>query len=629
MTPIVNEVATPPVPWYAKLASAWQWPKIVWAWWLQSAWSFLFSLFCLAAIRFGVLRRVHAVLTKAMQILLQEEAATERKFHQSIVSALEVPLECLFVINLFCHAATCVSMLARSDNIVQAVAYYADKLLNLSMKVCAGLFFMGVINVMIMRSSRGIAVKTDVLGAETSRRESQLYAMGQSARVLVVVVTFLSCLPVFHVDLSTVLSFCGMGGLAISLISKRVLSNLIGSLTIYLTQPFTLGDWIQTEDGEVDGWVYSMGPYHTVVMRWDRRPVYIPNSRFTQVQIINAGRMTNRRILMDLKVRFADLDKIDSIRDDVNQLIQNHKQLDPEQHRLVRLRRIDDYAAVIWVSCYTKGISLREFLEVKENVFLRIKDIFLKHGTMFANSLDRESRKVMDPAGDGAGEEEEVMRRQPLRDASQKAELASELRNLKQMQERNWERERVLKEGEEALEARKKELELDQETLRLKAAEIEDKRGKLTKQLDDMNAFEGRLHEDEARVDTYMTKLQKEEARLDTLMREILEKTTVSADEMAMQHMQREQAARAAIKQQEKISLEKQTVEQERELFEKDRAKAMALAQEAGSEDGSALGPTAPTSFPDGGPQKSPSGEEEEAVRLQRIAERAESLGGE
>ncbi|CAE8613522.1 unnamed protein product, partial [Polarella glacialis] len=92
--------------------------------------------------------------------------------------------------------------------------------------------------------------------------------------------TVLTCLPVFHVDIGMVLSFCGAGGLAISLLSKGVAVNLIGSLTLYLTQPFTLGDWIQIEDGSLDGWVQSMGPYHTVVMRWDRRPVYIPNSRF-------------------------------------------------------------------------------------------------------------------------------------------------------------------------------------------------------------------------------------------------------------------------------------------------------------------------------------------------------------
>ncbi|CAK0902411.1 unnamed protein product [Prorocentrum cordatum] len=278
-----------------------------------------------------------------------------------------------------------------------AAVLFFSKALDMGSKVCVGWFLYGVVNQKIARSSRGLAQKSDIMGAETSRQEAQVLAVGQTARILVCFCTFLACLPALSIDLGTVLSFCGMGGLAISLLSKGVFVNLIGSLTIYLTQPFTLGDlgdWIQTDDGEVDGWVQSMGPYHTVVMRWDRRPLYVPNSRFLQVRIVNASRMTNRRVRIDVPIRFSDLDKVGAILEDIRELVENHKKVDPEMHRLVRLRKIGRHAAYIWVSCYTRGINLNDYVAVNEDILLSIKNIMYKHGTTFATTLQRELRRV-------------------------------------------------------------------------------------------------------------------------------------------------------------------------------------------------------------------------------------------
>lgn len=312
-------------------------------------------------------------------------------------------------------------------------------------------------------------MKSDILGAETSRQESQVLALGQIGRVLVVIGTLLACLPVFNVDLATVVSFCGIGGLAISLLSKGICENLMSSLTIYLTQPFTLGDWIQSDDGEVDGWVQSMGLYHTVVMRWDQRPLYIPNSRLTQVQIINASRMTNRRILMNVRVRIGDLDRIDAILKDIGDLIENHKEIDPEMHRLVRLEEIKAHAAMIWVSCYTKGINLQQWTDVREDVILSIRNIMFKHGTTFATTLERETRRINSGGallGDSlydvgsasivgtsaglsdprlAGGDAEVFRKL----------MANELQRLSQMRETLRVRERDLKDTEGILEQKK------------------------------------------------------------------------------------------------------------------------------------------------------------------------------
>lgn len=238
-------------------------------------------------------------------ITLWKKPKEVRPSHQSYLSAAEFPIEAICCISIVCHVAASMAKPLLPMAAAMTVALYSHHVLSLAHNVCVGSILYGVVNLQIARSSHGITSNSDILGAETFRHESQVLALGQVGRVLVVVGTLFVCLPVFNVDIAAVVSICSLGGLAISLLAEGICVNFIGSLMIYLTQPFVLGDWIQTEDGEVDGCVQSIGVYHTVVVRGDQRPFYIPNSRFMQIEIINASRMTNRRILMDLPVRIA------------------------------------------------------------------------------------------------------------------------------------------------------------------------------------------------------------------------------------------------------------------------------------------------------------------------------------
>jgi len=476
----------------------------------------------------------------------------------------------------------------------------------------------------------------------------------------VVVGTGLSCLPVFHVNLGTVLSFCGMGGLAISLLSKGVVVNLIGSLTIYLTQPFTLGDWIQTLNGEVDGWVQAMGPYHTVVMQWDRRPVYIPNSRLTQVQIINASRMTNRRILQEIPVRFADLTKIDSVLDDIRDFIENHKDLDPEQHRHARFRQIGAYGAIIWVSCYTKGVNLTDWVTVTEDVLLGIKNIMFKHGMTFATTLERETKRVdstgafltepYDSVAPGpplsANYAEEVYQR-PQMPIELKTEMKTELKSLKQKQESLFVRERDLKDSEATLQRERDLLQKTEADIAEQRADIDAREAELDESLMDVAARDEKVQERESEIEAEMDELQAREEALDEILRKKRARagTEQRWSDGVKDQEEMESADRAIEEYQEELSQQKKEIERERKDLEAQKAVESTL-DDPSSSDPSSGGP--PSESPPAGPATaSKAGEngggeedqdapgagadaaadgEEERPQFQKIAE---SLGGE
>jgi len=146
---------------------------------------------------------------------------------------------------------------------------------------------------------------------------------------------------------------------------------------------------VQSTDLKVDGWIQNLGWYYTAVVRWDKRPLYIPNANFGFMPIVNCSRMTHRRILIEGPLKIRDLDKVEQILSDARSLIENHNDLDKTMHRLCRLKKVEDFSVVIWVSCYIPKITLAEFLRVQESVLLGLCAILRKHNTNWACSTER------------------------------------------------------------------------------------------------------------------------------------------------------------------------------------------------------------------------------------------------
>ena len=78
----------------------------------------------------------------------------------------------------------------------------------------------------------------------------------------------------------------GVGGLAVALAAREALSNLIGTIAIFLDRPFKLGDFIVLGDAN-QGTVAEIGLRSTCIKRMDGVLVSIPNANITKANIIN------------------------------------------------------------------------------------------------------------------------------------------------------------------------------------------------------------------------------------------------------------------------------------------------------------------------------------------------------
>lgn len=188
----------------------------------------------------------------------------------------------------------------------------------------------------------------------------------------------------FGMSLSGLMTFGGIGGLAIGMAGRDILSNLFSGVMLYFDRPFNIGDWISSPDRNIEGTVVEIGWRITKIITFDHRPLYVPNSVFSSISVENPGQMTNRRIMTEIGLRYEDAGKISAIVTDIHDMLMNHDKIDTSQTLLVNFNQFGDSSLNIMVYCFTKTTLWRDWLNIQQDVYLKMIDIVQQHGADFA-----------------------------------------------------------------------------------------------------------------------------------------------------------------------------------------------------------------------------------------------------
>jgi len=219
---------------------------------------------------------------------------------------------------------------------------------------------------------------------KTNKDTTTINAVAQLTRVAVIVLLLLVLLQTLGIPIATLLAFGGIGGLAIGFAAKDTLANFLGGLMIYWDRPFSVGDWIRSPDRNVEGTVENIGWRLTQIRTFDKRPLYVPNGIFSMVAVENPSRMTNRRIRTTLGLRYEDAKHIGVVINDIDAMLRGHSGIDAEQTLFVKFTEFAGSSLNILVYTFTKTTDWVEFLEVQQDVFLKMVDIVTSHGADFA-----------------------------------------------------------------------------------------------------------------------------------------------------------------------------------------------------------------------------------------------------
>ncbi len=225
--------------------------------------------------------------------------------------------------------------------------------------------------------------KTIILQKETQGQKvdhTTVDAIAKLSRVSVIIIAFLVIFQTMGFSISGVLAFGGIGGIAIGFAAKDLLANFFGGLMIYLDRPFNVGDWIRSPDQDIEGTVENIGWRLTRIRTFDKRPLYVPNSVFTNISVENPSRMTHRRIKETIGIRYDDASKMKIIVADVKKMLQEHEDIDETQTLIINFNEFAASSLDFFIYTFTKTTNWIRFHEVKQDVLLKVIEIVESHG---------------------------------------------------------------------------------------------------------------------------------------------------------------------------------------------------------------------------------------------------------
>jgi len=208
----------------------------------------------------------------------------------------------------------------------------------------------------------------------------------KAAKIAFIVLGVATVLELWGIAVGPIIAGLGLFGVAVALGAQDLFKNLIAGLFVIGERRFQPGDWINV-DGVVEGTVQQIGFRTTTVRRFDRAPVYVPNSRLADNAVTNFSRMSHRRIRWMLGVEYrTTLEQLKEIRDGIERYIAESDDFADasEVPTFVRIDSFNDSSIDILVYCFTRTIVWGDWLEIKERLAYAIKDIVEAAGTGFA-----------------------------------------------------------------------------------------------------------------------------------------------------------------------------------------------------------------------------------------------------
>jgi MscS family membrane protein len=210
--------------------------------------------------------------------------------------------------------------------------------------------------------------------------------MSKAMRVLFIIIGAAAVLQIWDIPVGPIIAGLGLFGVAVGLGAQDLFKNLIAGLLVLTEKRFLPGDWIKV-DGVVEGTVEEINFRSTLVRRFDKGPVYVPNSKLSDNALTNFSRLTHRRTYWIIGVRCdTTVPQLEQIRDQVLDYVLTHPEYahPPEVSTFMRVDRFGASSIDFMLYCFTKTTDWGEWLRLKEALAIKIKQIVEGAGTDFA-----------------------------------------------------------------------------------------------------------------------------------------------------------------------------------------------------------------------------------------------------
>ena len=219
-------------------------------------------------------------------------------------------------------------------------------------------------------------------GTVSSGRIAMTRLFSKLIKGLVVVVAGLIIFYSAGINFTAVLTGLGVGGIAVAFAAQKTLENLFGGITIISDQPIRIGDFCRA--GEYQGVVEDIGLRSTRLRTLNRTVVFVPNGQLATMSLEN---FTMRdKILFNHRIQLRQETSLHQLRHvlaEIRKLLHGHPKVETSSAR-VRLTGLKDSFFELEVFAYVLESVFEAFLEVQEDLLLRMVDIVEASGTGLA-----------------------------------------------------------------------------------------------------------------------------------------------------------------------------------------------------------------------------------------------------
>ena len=216
----------------------------------------------------------------------------------------------------------------------------------------------------------------------------KLDLISKLATISVIFTTLFLLMDVTGRNVQTLIAFGGIGGLALAFASQQAIANFFGGVMVYTTQPFTIGEWVNLPEKKIEGHIEEIGWYLTRIRNFEKRPIYVPNSIFTQTIVITPSRMSHERFHHTIGLRYMDLQAIKPIVDSIKLMLLKHPHIDQQLKVEVYFTHFGPSALDIEISAYMSKTSGESFSALSQDLLLKIADIVSQHGAEIATPMN-------------------------------------------------------------------------------------------------------------------------------------------------------------------------------------------------------------------------------------------------
>ncbi|MFY0699763.1 MAG: mechanosensitive ion channel family protein [Bermanella sp.] len=328
-------------------------------WWVQATLGFVVGVLAYFVAKYMVAK------------LKVKASRTRNLFDDAVVGALETPL---YYSILLCTIVYVLFVVQGQFN--TKLLPKLDHLYVVASSVLFAWFVMRIIRIRENQILKG--------SIETKADKTTISAIFKLLRISVIIITCLVVFQTLGLSISGIIAFGGVGGAAVAFAAKDLLANFFGGLMVYLDKPFAVGDWVRSPDQNIEGTVENIGWRVTRIRTFDQRPLYVPNSVFTQISIENPSRMSHRRIYETIGVRYQDFAQVEAICDQVEAYLKASEYIDENQTLMVNFNSFADSSLEFFIYCFTHTTHWQTFHSIKQKVLFKVGQIIENEGAQIA-----------------------------------------------------------------------------------------------------------------------------------------------------------------------------------------------------------------------------------------------------